>query len=108
MACATAFLEGLAATDRRSGAAPVPLQAIAAAVVDRFPALKGVYNAWWTKEKESPESAYVEATKKESFSMAQAHLCAGAPFMLATHLRNLDKDCSESCATPPSTATSCV
>ena len=94
MDCAQAFLEKLAASDREGRAATPALDSIATAVVERFPELKGVYDKWWKDEKESLESAYLEAIRAESLLMVQNHLRAGAPFMLATHKRNLDKDCS--------------
>jgi hypothetical protein len=34
-----------------------------------------------------------EATKKDTWAYVSAFLCAAAPPMLATHLRNVDKDC---------------
>jgi hypothetical protein len=93
MACARTFLEQMAAIDLSSGAPPPSLEAIKAAVLLRFPELGVVYGVWWESEKSSLESAYEEATKAETLEMAKAHLKA-APFMLATHDRNLDKDCS--------------
>ena len=70
------------------------LETIKAAVLSRFPELTDMYDAWWKTEKVSLESAYTEATKADSLEQVKTHLKAAAPFMLATHDRNLDKDCS--------------
>ena len=94
MACARDFLEQLEAVDLSSSAPPPALETIKAAVLSRFPELTDMYDAWWKTEKVSLESAYTEATKADSLEQVKTHLKAAAPFMLATHDRNLDKDCS--------------
>ena len=41
------------------------------------------------------KSAYDIATDKSFWPLTYAHLAAASPFMLATHDRNLDKDCRD-------------
>jgi len=53
--------------------------------------LEAAYAAWWSEKGSAIGSAYTEATSRET--NVSAHLSSAAPFMLATHLRNLDKDC---------------
>ena len=52
--------------------------------------LEAAYAAWWSEKGSAIGSAYTEATSRET--NVSAHLSSAAPFMLATHLRNLDKE----------------
>jgi hypothetical protein len=94
MVCARAFLEQLAAIDLSSATPPPTLELIKASVLIKFPALTAMYEAWWESEKDSLESADEEATNGDSIELVKTYLKAAAPFMLATHDRNLGKDCS--------------
>ena len=66
------------------------LAALAAKGFDVGPS-KAAYDAWWKAMGDNIQSAYFEAIKPESWAHVSAHLAAAAPFMLATHKRNLDK-----------------
>ena len=62
-------------------------------------ALEAAYKGWWEGNdgnggmRVALEEGWKEATKKETWAYVSAFLCAAAPPMLATHLRNVDKDC---------------
>ena len=53
------------------------------------------YDLWWEKMGDELKSAYDIATDKSFWPITSAHLSAASPFMLATHNRNLDKDCRD-------------
>ena len=61
--------------------------------------LEAAYAAWWEGAGDAKglsdgiAEAWEEATKKETWAYVSAFLHAAAGPMLATHLRNLDKDC---------------
>jgi len=61
--------------------------------------LEAAYTAWWEGAGDAKGSsdgiaeAWEEATKKETWAYVSAFLHAAAGPMLATHRRNLDKDC---------------
>jgi hypothetical protein len=95
------FIESNLAPLSVLGSSPAPdkqfistmvLEALAAKGFDVAP-LKAAYDAWWKDMSEDIQTAYFEATKPASWAHVSAHLAAAAPFMLATHKRNLDKDC---------------
>jgi len=58
-----------------------------------IPELQAGYESWWKTTGPDLTSAYATATEKSFWPLASAHLVAAAPFMLATHDRNLDDDC---------------
>jgi len=53
------------------------------------------YDLWWEKMGDELKSAYAIATDKSFWPLTSAHLAAASPYMLATHDRNLDKDCRD-------------
>jgi len=55
--------------------------------------LEAAYAAWWSEKGSAIGSAYTEATSRETWANVSAHLSSAAPFMLAMHLRNLNKEC---------------
>jgi hypothetical protein len=62
-------------------------------------ALEAAYNGWWEGTATEPGmrvnavAAWQEATQVDTWCLVSPFLRAAAPVMLATHLRNLDKDC---------------
>jgi len=62
-------------------------------------ALEAAYDGWWEGTATEPgmrvnaAAAWQEATRGGTWCLVSPFLRAAAPFMLATHLRNLEKDC---------------
>ena len=110
MQCAEAFLlelkdEGwrvdpitLRPGDRKAerilASSSIAVDSLAKAILEKLPELKPSFEAWWKDQREDLESAFKTATSADCWSDVSAHLRAASPFMLATHRRNLDKDCS--------------
>jgi len=92
MDCGEAWLLELEQLGRTGSKRPPALDAIAQRVLAQFPELRPGYDSWWAKKRKELEPAYLIATDAVGWEMPCAHLCDAAPYMLATHRRNLDED----------------
>jgi hypothetical protein len=92
MDCGEAWLLEVKKLGHTGRTRPPALDAIAQRVLAQFPQLRPGYDAWWANKREKLEAAYLIATDAAGWAMPCAHLCNAAPFMLATHRRNLDED----------------
>ena len=92
MDCGEAWLLEVEKLGHTGRTRPPALDAIAQRVLAQFPQLRPGYDSWWANKREKLEAAYLIATDAAGWAMPCAHLCDAAPFMLATHRRNLDED----------------
>ena len=92
MDCGEAWLLEVEKLGHMGRTRPPALDAIAQRVLAQFPQLRPGYDSWWANKREKLEAAYLIATDAAGWAMPCAHLCDAAPFMLATHRRNLDED----------------
>ena len=74
---------------------PPVIDILSQKVLAALPRLKKTYDSWWLAKKAELERDYSLATSKRSWPYISAHLHNAAPFMLATHKRNLDFDCKD-------------
>ena len=73
---------------------PPEIDFVAKAIVEVVPELAREYSSWWTASRLNLETAYRTATEVAFWPQVSAHLGAASTFMIATHDRNLDKDCT--------------
>ena len=92
MDCGEAWLLEVQQLGHTGRTRPPALDAIAQRVLAQFPELRPGYDVWWANKRVELEAAYLIATDAAGWAMPRAHLCDAAPFMLATHRRNLDED----------------
>jgi len=93
MDCAEAWLLDLETLSDDASELP-PLQGIAERILAQFPAMQPAYDSWWGAKGAELEAAYAKATEKKDWALACSHLRDAAPYMLATHQRNVDGDAS--------------
>jgi hypothetical protein len=93
MGIATAWIKSLSLLDDM-GCAELPCATCSPRLLAAHPAWRKRFDAWYAVEGDEIEEAYKVATARYLRHHVSAHLRACSEPMLATHLRNLDKDCS--------------
>jgi hypothetical protein len=95
MQVAEQFIEDLEDLGKIGDSYPPPLEGLANLILEKFPEFAGAYASWLERKKEMLESAYEKAIHPEFWALVGAHVADGSKFMLATHQRNLDKNCTD-------------
>ena len=90
MDCAEEAIHQFSLLDNIGSVAPPAVEFLSVLVLTALPELEVPYRRWWDAKKDALTRDYKLATEKFSWPYASAHLHAAAPFMLATHKRNLD------------------
>ena len=88
------WIESLGLLDDLGIAALPAVDSLSSAILADHPEWRVRYDAWYAVEGEEIEEAYIMAIRREHRHHVSAHLRAASAPMLATHLRNLDNDCS--------------
>ena len=88
-------LKGTGREARIDASCTLAADTLAKSILIKLPQLRAGYDPWWKSQRKTIEPAFATATKADYWADVSAHLRAASPFMIETHLRNLDKDCSE-------------
>ena len=94
MDCVEAWITDLEKLDDVGLAKPPLVDSLTSLILAKHPGWRAAYDVWYAAEGEGLEQGYKTATGNDRWHHVSAHLRASAKPMLATHIRNLDKDCS--------------
>ena len=94
MSCAKRWIEKLGELDSIGTKPPPGVESLSELILEKHEGWREAYDKWFKVEGKELEAAHKLATGTDRWHHVSAHLFAAHGPMIATHLRNLDGDCS--------------